>query len=138
MLRCTHMTEEPEELLERSLLGLPIRVVLGLGSVVIPLLAIAAFASFHEWPPPPTCFFAVFGCPTAPYPVAVQALDWMYLTGPAFGLISAVVAVVLRRDPLEGGRVAMAVTRYTLPGIGFLVSIVCAVDVVSWMTGAGT
>ena len=132
------MTEEPEELLERSLLGLPIRVVLGLGSVVIPLLAIAAFASFHEWPPPPTCFFAVFGCPTAPYPVAVQALDWMYLTGPAFGLISAVVAVMLRRDPLEGGRVAMAVTRYTLPGIGFLVSTVCAVDVVSWMTGAGT
>jgi len=128
------MSDEEEEHLERSL----IRVVIGLVSVVIPLLAIAAFSSFHEWPPPPTCFFAVLGCPSAPYPVAVQALDWAYLTGPTFGLLSAVAAVKLRRDPGEGGRLAMAVTRYTLPGIGFLVSIVCAVDVVSWMTGAGT
>lgn len=121
-----------------SVLGLPVRIVLGLASVLIPLLAIALFSSSHLWPPPPSCLFAVFGCPSDPYPVSVQPMDWAYLGGPLVGVVSAVTALGRRKEPGEGGMIAMLVQRYAFPVVGLIVSTGAAIKVVTWMIGAGT
>jgi len=125
--------EEPPE--PRSMFGVPVRLFLALGSVALPLLAVAAFSSLHVWPPPPSCFFGVFGCPSAPYPVAAQSVDWVYLAGPLLGVSSAVGALRLRRDTAEAG---VLIYRYGLPVAGLLVSAVCAVKLFLWITRAGS
>jgi len=130
------MSDEQEEPPEpRSVLGLPLRPLLGLASVGIPLLAMAAFSSLHEWPPPPSCLFAVFGCPSAPYPVAAQSVDWVYLAGPLLGVSSAIEALRLRRGTAEIG---ILIYRYGVPFAGLLVSAVCAVKLFLWITRAGS
>lgn len=128
--------DEPPE--PTSLLGLPIRLILGLASVGIPLSAIAVFSSSHEWPPPPSCLFAVFGCPSAQYPASVQPFDWAYLGGPLIGVVSAVTALARRKELGEGGILGMLFPRYVIPGVGLIVSIGAAFRVVTWMIGAGT
>jgi hypothetical protein len=125
--------DEPPE--PRSFFGLPARLMLALGSVALPLLAVAAFSSLHAWPPAPSCLFAVFGCPTAPYPVAAQSVDWLYLAGPLLGFSSAAAALRLRRDIAEAG---MIIYRYGVPFAGLLVSAVCAVKIFLWITRAGS
>lgn len=121
-----------------SVLGLPVRMVLGVASVVIPLLAIAVFLSLHLWPPPPSCAFALFGCPSAPYPVSVQPMDWAYLGGPLIGVVAAVIALARGKEPEEGGMLAMFVQRFAIPVVGLIVSTGAAIKVVGWMIGAGT
>src|SRR5438270_3490174 len=128
------IAEEPPE--PRSIFGLPTRLLLALGSVGLPLLGVEAFSYLHVWPPPPSCFFAVFGCPSAPYPVAAQSVDWMYLAGPVLGVSSAVAAARLRREPAEPG-IGILIYRYGVPFAGLLVSAVCAIKLFLWITRAG-
>jgi len=124
--------DEPPE--PRLLLGLPVRLLLALGGISLPLLAVAWFAATHDWPPPPPCGpFAVFGCPTAPYPVAVRWVDWLDFAGPLLGLGSVIGAVVMRKDPAEGGLVWILLVRFVLPVVGLLVSVGCAVQLSSWI-----
>jgi hypothetical protein len=115
--------------------GLPVRVLLALGSVGLPLLAVAAFASLHDWPPPPACpALPIFGCPSAPFPLAVQGADWVYLAGPLLGFASAIVALRMSRLAGEAG---ILIYRYLLPVAGLLVSMGCAGQLVAWVTRAG-
>jgi hypothetical protein len=115
------------------LLGLPIRLALALAASAVPLLAVGLFSITHDWPPPPACGpFAIFGCPTAPFPIGVQALDWLYLVGPLLGLTSVVIR--RRREPVEGGLLAVLMVRYLLPAVGLLVSLGCGVQLWSWLT----
>jgi hypothetical protein len=114
----------------KSLLGLPLRLVLVLGSIALPLLAVAWFSSTHEWPPAEPCFIAPFGCPSAPYPLAVQAADWLNLVGPLFGFVLAVGALSLRKEANETGLLLM---RYVLPVVGIFVSVGCALQLLNWV-----
>jgi nitrate/nitrite transporter NarK len=125
--------EEEESPEPRSVLGLPVRLLLGLGSSAVPLLAVAMFSASHDWPPPPSCEFAIFGCPSAPYPLAVLPVDWLYLAGPVLGLVSAVGALGLRKVPREAG---ILVLRYALPVVGLFVCVGCALQLLSWVTQA--
>jgi hypothetical protein len=124
--------ETPEP---RSLLGLPVRLLLALGGILLSLLAVAWFAATHDWPPPPPCGpFAVFGCPTAPYPVAVQWVDWLDLAGPLIGLGAVIGAVVMRKDPAEGGILWILLVRFALPVVGLFVAVGCAVQQSLWIS----
>ena len=114
--------------------GLPLRLLLALGSVALPLLAVKVFSSLHVWPPPPLCSFAIFYCPSAPYPVEAQSMDWVYLAGPLLGAGAAVAALRLPRDPAEAG---ILIYRYLVPVAGLVVSAVCAAELVRWITLAG-
>jgi hypothetical protein len=118
-------------------LGLPLRLMLGVGGVAIPLLAVAVFSSSHDWPPPPSCAFAVFGCPSAPYPMAVQRVDWAYTAGPLIGIVLAIIAWRIRKEPGEGGVLGILMSRYAIPMFGLVVSVGCFIDLYSWMTHAG-
>jgi len=118
----------------RSLLGLPVRLLLALGGISLPLLAVGWFAASHDWPPPPPCGpFDVFGCPTAPYPVAVQWVDWLDFAGPVIGFGAIVGAVEMRRDPAEGGILWILLVRFLLPVIGLFVVMGCAIRLWSWI-----
>jgi hypothetical protein len=124
---------EPPE--PRSVLGLPVRFLFAITSVVLPLLTIEAFASLHNWPLPPPCpAIAMFGCPSAPFPLAAQGLDWAYLAGSLLSIASAVTALRMSRHPGEAG---LLIYRYTVPVVGLLVSVGCAAQLVSWVTQAG-
>ena len=119
----------------KSLLGIPLRLLLALGAISLPLLAVAWFAASHDWPPPPPCGpFAVFGCPTAPYPVAVQPVDWLDLAGPVVGLGAVVGALVMRRDPAGGGILWMLLVRFMLPVVGLFISVGCAIQLWLWIS----
>jgi hypothetical protein len=124
------MSSDPDEPVEpRSILGLPVRLVLALGGVALPLLAIAWFTSTHAWPAPTSCEFAPFGCPPFDNPLNVQPLDWLDLAGPALGIAFAVGAMRLSKDPAERG---MLIYRYVLPVLGVMVSVACALVLV-WL-----
>ena len=111
----------------RSLLGLPVRILLAVGSVAFPLLAVAWFSATHAWPPPSPCLIAVYGCSS---PLSVQSTDWFDLVGPVLGLASAVGAGTLRRDPAEVGTL---IYRYFLPAAGSLVSVGSALQLAYWI-----
>jgi hypothetical protein len=124
--------DEPPE--PRSLLGLPVRLLLALGGFAVPLLAVAWFAASHDWPPPPPCgLIAVFGCAAAPFPLAVQSADWLDLAGPGIGLALAVGALAMRKDPAEGGILWTLLVRFALPVVGLVVSVGCAIQLWSWI-----
>jgi len=123
---------EPPE--PRSMFGLPLRLLLALGSVGLPLLAVKVFSSQHVWPPPPLCSFAIFNCPSAPFPVAAEPVDWVYLAGPLLGVGAAIAALRLRPDTAEAW---VLIYRYLVPIAGLLLSTACAVELFVWITRAG-
>ena len=117
----------------RSLLGLPVRPILAIGASALPLAAVGWFSGTHEWPPRPGCEFAVLGCPSAPYPISVQALDWLDLVGPVLGSAAAVGAIWLLREDAEPMSV-IVLFRYVGPVVGLLVSLICTVQLIVWVT----
>ena len=125
--------EQPEPAEPRSFLGLPLRMLLAIGCIGLPLLAVGWFSATHTWPPPPDCGFAIFGCPSAPYPIGSQAVDWIDLAGPLLGVVSGAAAIRLTRDPAEA-RIAIVLFRYAIPIVGLLVSVGCAAQLSIWIT----
>lgn len=123
-----------EEEEQRSFLGLPARMVLAVGGVGVPWLAVGLFSAMHAWPPPPPCGFAVFGCPTAPHPVSSQAADWLFMSGPILGLALSAYAIYLPAELAERG---LRLYRYLVPLIGLFSCLGCAVQLTSWITHAG-
>jgi hypothetical protein len=124
-----NLANDPPE--PRSVLGLPVRLVLAIGSIALPLLAVAWFSATHEWPSPESCAFAVLWCPSAS-PLGVRAVDWLNLAGPLLGLVSAAGAFGLPIEPREAG---MLVARYAVPVVGLFVAIGCAMRLVLWLVG---
>ncbi len=123
----TSLDDDPPD--SRSVLGLPLRMVLALGSIVFPLLAVSWFSGTHEWSAVPSCAFAVLGCPGAT-PLAVQGLDRLDFGGPILGLISAISAFGLRREPHETG---ILVLRFAIPVVGLFVTAGCALQLSWWL-----
>jgi hypothetical protein len=121
--------KEPPE--SRSVLGLPVRLVLAVASIALPLLSVAWFNATHDWPPAPSCYFAVLWCPSAS-PLGVQTVDWLDTVGPVLGLGSALGALLLRKEPGEAG---ILVLRYALPVSGLFVVVGCAIQIWSWLAG---
>lgn len=126
--------DRPEPPEPRSFLGLPLRVLLAIGSVGLPMFAVSWFSATHAWPPPPPCdTFAIFGCPSAPYPTITQPSDWFDLAGPILGLVCAAFALWLGRESMEPG-FGIVLFRYVAPIAGILVSVGCAIQLQDWIS----
>ena len=84
---------------------------------------------------PPCDYFAILGCPSAPYPVQSEGLDWIVLAGPLVGLGLSVAAMWMRPDPAERWR---PLYRFVIPIVGIATSLGCAHQIFTWITGAGS
>jgi hypothetical protein len=113
----------------RSILGLPVRALLGVAAISLPLLAVGAFSATHSWAAPADCMVSQLFCSGAP-PLDPQPFDLIFYLGPVLGLVSAATAIGLRREPTEHGT---AVTRYLLPTLGLFVTLGTTVTLALWV-----